>query len=202
MRKRLIIFGNINTAKEIFEFVRHSESYQFQEIQMLYYNEKTIVDDLSYPKDDLYYIISFSDVQLREACLKSISKLNIKPVSIIHDTAYISPSATIGEGVYIAANVTVSTDAVIHNHVLINLNATIGHDANVESNSIILPGARISGNCQIGKGTIIGSNAFIYKNLIIGEYNQIDALCYISKDLKPKMISSVRHATKTIRQIK
>ena len=51
-------------------------------------------------------------------------------------------------------------------------------------------------------GTLIGSNAFILNGVLVEEYNQIDALCYISKDLKPKMISSVRHATKTIKQIK
>lgn len=200
--KKLIIFGIKSTAKEIYEYVCYSNKYHFDEIQMIHYNENSL-KALKEMNEELYYIISFSNISLRDECIEAISQYKfLKPFSIIHENAYVSPSAKIGSGVYIAPNSTISTDVTIDDHVIINLNASIGHDAQIKCNVIILTGARVSGNCRISTGTLIGSNAFILNGVLVEEYNQIDALCYISKDLKPKMISSVRHATKTIRQIK
>lgn len=201
--KNLFIFGTNSTGKEILEVANQFYKNYFNSIQALFFhdNKAKDLDQLNLKLDHQnYYIVGFSDVELRKKCCNFLDNLSLKPFTIINESSYLSPSCKIGAGCYIAANASISSDAKLGDHCIVNLNSSIGHDASIGKNVLILPGARISGYCVINENTLIGSNSFIFQGVTVGKNNSIDALTYIRKDLDDDMIS-VSSPTKSLKKI-
>lgn len=84
----------------------------------------------------------------------------------ISSSAYISPSAKVGNDVYIGEFAVISDHAVIDDGCKIYPQSFIGEQVKLGENSIVYPGAKIYHDCIIGKqctfhsGVIIGSDGF------------------------------------------
>ena len=84
----------------------------------------------------------------------------------IAPTAYIAPTAKIGENVYIAPLACIEAGAVIGDNTVIHPHVTIGENARVGNNSIIFPNVTIYHDCRIGNdcilhaGCVIGADGF------------------------------------------
>ena len=200
--RNLFILGASSTAKEILEIANQFYSKEFDSIKTLYFLND-IGEDLAQlsinPNHNNFYILGFSDVDLRKICCEFMDSHNLKPFTIINPTSYIAPSSRVGLGCYIAANVSISSGVEIGNHCIINLNSSIGHDTKIDKNVLVHPGANISGNCIINEKTLVGSNSFIYQGVRVGRNNSIDALTYIRKDLDDDMIS-ISTSTKSLKK--
>ncbi len=68
---------------------------------------------------------------------------------IVHPTAYVSPTAKIGEGTVVLANAVVQADAQIGKHCIINANVTIDHDAIIEDYVCTYPSAYVAGFARV-----------------------------------------------------
>src|SRR5512135_25843 len=75
----------------------------------------------------------------------------------VHPMAWISPSATVGEGVAIYPFVSVGDDAVIADGVTLH------------------PGAVIGDRCRIGRDSVIHPNAVLYHDVILGDRVEVHA---------------------------
>lgn len=97
-----------------------------------------------------------------------------KWVTIVHPSAYVSPSAKIGNGTVIFQNAVVTTNVTIGSNVLILPNTVINHDSVIGNYTIITSSVSISGNvcigclCYIGAGTSIRQNVTIAPKSMIG----------------------------------
>ena len=178
--KTLLIIGGSSTAIEIRECADLFYHDKFEHIYNVIGDTETsslpnVIHDCDIDKllveNDIAFIIGFTNQKLRRLFYDKLSQC--APVSIVHPTAVVSPSANIGEGSY---------------GCIINIGASIGHDAMIGDNCIINPGARISGNCSVGSRTLIGANAFIFQGKSIGADCAIDALTYIDRDIDEKKL--------------
>ncbi len=201
MSATLCVFGGKSTALEIAETARRFMSREYLRIVLVVPETETadgtsrlhvaklreFVAACSVP---VGYIISMWDQNVRREWFEVAETLGMVPRSVVHPSAYISDTATVGQGVYLAANVVVSANAVIADHVIVNYSVTVGHDSVVGSHSFLNPGARLSGNVTIGERVLIGSNSFVFQGLSIGDDCLIDAMTYIDRNIEPKMICS------------
>lgn len=89
--------------------------------------------------------------------------------TIIHPTAFISPSARLGEGTIVGENAVVSMGARVGKNCIINYGALVGHENIIGDGCHIAPGAVLGGNVIIGKKTLIGINATILFGVSIGQ---------------------------------
>jgi len=89
--------------------------------------------------------------------------------TLIHPTASVAASASIGAGSVLFQNVVVSAAVVIGDHVLVLQNTSIAHDAVIEDCATIAPGVLVSGSVRIGRSTYIGTGASIIEGATIGE---------------------------------
>ncbi|KXY71825.1 MULTISPECIES: acetyltransferase [Bacillus] len=94
---------------------------------------------------------------------------------VIHHTAVISESATIGRGTVIMPNVTINADTTIGSHVIVNTASVVEHDNCIGDFVHIGPNATLTGTVTIDDGTQIGAGATIIPNLIIGNWSMIGA---------------------------
>ena len=206
MNKNLLIFGGKSTALEIRESAIAHYSSDFSNVLLVIPDNEKLDHDYEYVfdrdisefiKDNVcQYIVGFTNHNGRKKIQQIMHTLKVEPVNILHPSAIISKSVTIGIGNYIAAGSIISHNARIHNHCIINYHVTIGHDTLIKSNAIILPGSRISGNTIIGERVLIGANSFIFQGKSIGNDCVIDAMTYVSNDLEDFHICSSRNSKK------
>jgi len=82
-------------------------------------------------------------------------------LTIVHEAALVSPSATIDEGAHILAGAIVQPGARIGRAALINAGSIVEHDAEIGAGAHIAPGARVLGGARVGAGVLIGSGAVV-----------------------------------------
>lgn len=104
-----------------------------------------------------------------ENIFKLCGDSNLSFPTIIHPSAKISPTASIGAGCQIFSNVLIGAFSKVGKGCVINNNAIISHDAMIGDFTFISPGAAIAGNVKIGRNCIIGMNSSIYLRIIISD---------------------------------
>ena len=88
---------------------------------------------------------------------------------VIHPSAQVSSSATIGYNVLAMAGVVVTSNAIIGNHVCLLPNAVVHHDSKIGDWSLIGTNVAIAGGVDIGDNCFIGSGSSIRNGVRIGD---------------------------------
>ncbi len=102
---------------------------------------------------------------------------------VIHGSATLSPTASIGEGTVVMADAVIQTGARIGAHVIVNSRAVIEHDVIVGDHVQVGPGAVIGGGATIGRGAYIGLGASLRDHVRIGEGAVIGMGSTVVKDV-------------------
>lgn len=115
-------------------------------------------------------------------------RFGVKFHTLIHPTAYVSPLASLGEGVFVGANSVIAPGAILEDHVFVNRGVTIGHDTRVGSFSRIQPGSNLGGLSVVGKGVTVGLGATLLERLVIGDDAVIGAGAVVLADVPEKVL--------------
>jgi carbonic anhydrase/acetyltransferase-like protein (isoleucine patch superfamily) len=195
MLPSLIVFGD-KTANEVLEAANLGYGNDFGYIERIYFEEADFTQN-HLPKYmalgvSVFYNIGIANVEWKQKIEARCNQIGWKPITIVHPTAFVSPSAQLAAGIFVGPMAVISTNAVIAKHSIVHLHSSIGHDSVVGEYSVVLPGARISGAARIGDRVLIGSNAFVNAGVRIGNDCQVDALTYVSRDLEAGHLLSVR----------
>ena len=97
----------------------------------------------------IYAIPAFGSNEKRYELLKYLKKNGYKIPSIIHPSAYISPTVTIGEGTIISPTAGISREVVIEECCLINMGAMIDHRCHIGRCTHIPMGAVVRGEVSV-----------------------------------------------------
>lgn len=96
-----------------------------------------------------YAIPAFGSNEKRYELMQYLKDCGYKIPRIIHPTAYISPTATIGEGAIIRPMAGISREVVIEECCLINMGAMIDHDCHIGQCTHIPMGAVVRGGIHV-----------------------------------------------------
>ena len=103
--------------------------------------------------------------------------------TVVHPSAVISNSATLGEGVQVMAGCVIQAGASIGANSLINTRASIDHDCRIGETVHIAPGATLSGTVTVGDETHIGTGAVVIQGITIGRHCLVAAGAVVYRDL-------------------
>lgn len=170
--KKLAIFGTGGMGRETAQWARECG---YEEIIFA-------VDDnyLVNPKVDELQVIPFSKIRieefvwlvgiansvLRETTIRKIQE-TAKFATLIHPTARVQRSSTIGEGAIVGPGSGISVNTKIGRHVIVNAQSIVGHDSIVGDFATISPCVAVLGNCKIGSHVFIGANSSIKEGVTI-----------------------------------
>lgn len=103
--------------------------------------------------------------------------------ALIHNTAVVAESVSIGEGSVVMANSVINSSTNIGKHAIVNSGSIVEHDVYMDDFVHVSPGAIITGNVSIGEGTHIGAGATVIPGVRIGKWATIGAGAVIIKDI-------------------
>ena len=103
--------------------------------------------------------------------------------TVIHPTAHVSRTSTIGEGSIVGVHVAVASHTEIGRHVFLNRGSSIGHDTRIGDHVSVLPGATIAGACIVGRAAYIAMGSVVTDRITIGEESIVAAGAVVVEDV-------------------
>ncbi len=144
------------------------------------------IDDLA-DFDDSYTAVCAIGSSKRSGIIQAAQEKGICFTSLVHPSARVSRSATIGEGTIISGGVQVAAQAAIGRHVIINRGALIGPFDVINDYTYVAPGANLTANVTIGSRTWIGLGANILERLSVGDESIVGAGSLVTKDVPSRV---------------
>jgi len=115
------------------------------------------------------FLIGIGDNITRENIYNLIVENKREIITLICKSAFVSKTASIGNGTFVNKNVSINAFAKIGNNVILNTACIIEHDCIVGDSAHIGPGAVLAGNVSIGDRTFIGANTVVKQGVFIGK---------------------------------
>jgi len=128
-------------------------------------------------------VIAIGDNVHRRRLADHARSLGLRLPVLIHPNAFVSPTATLGDGSVVMAGAVINTHAKIGELAIINTRASIDHDCEIGDGVHIAPGVTIAGNVTVGDGTLIGVGACVVPGVIIGSDSIIGAGAVVTRDV-------------------
>ena len=144
------------------------------------------------------YIMGIGSPEIRRFFVDWFLKDGAVFTSMIHRTAYISPSATIGTGVVIGPHVNIGPNVQVGDFTLINSRCSLGHDTVVGGFNVISPNVCFSGFTKVGFGNLFGINSATIPGISIGDGNKIAAGMVLDKDILDDSVAFYRYKERVI----
>ena len=131
--------------------------------------------------------VAISDPVNRLKLIDELENLEYKIPTIIHPTAWLSKSVSLGIGSIILSQSTIQTGVKGGKGLIINNSCSIDHDAFLGNGVHIAPGVNIAGSVHIGDRSWIGIGASVIENINIGSDVKIGANAAVIRDIPPSV---------------
>tara|TARA_R110000823_G_scaffold91159_27_gene201014 strand:+ start:583 stop:1212 length:630 start_codon:yes stop_codon:yes gene_type:complete len=182
----LVIIGAGGLGREIYDLamVCYGNLPDFK-IKGFLSMEQTNIEDLGYPKiisNSFDYVIEEDDVFFcaigavlnRKKVVENILKKGGTFINLIHPTAIISPSVTLGIGIAIKSYCVISSDVTIGDFTFLQSSVIMGHDVKtgkfcqVNSFSFFAGYAQISDCVTVNAGAKLIQNVKVEEEAVVG----------------------------------
>jgi UDP-perosamine 4-acetyltransferase len=178
LKQRLIIVGAGDHAKVVLELAWATEQFQVEGLLDPTSEAPNLLGCPILGNDELLPILFAQGITLaavavgennlrQRLCHKALS-FGFRLPSLIHPSAVVSPSASIGQGVVVMAGALIGSLAKIGDFAIINSGAIVEHDNRIGNSAHIAPGVALAGRVSIGERTLIGVGSSIMPQISIG----------------------------------
>ena len=203
--KPIVIIGAGGHGREVSEILRYQSQHQggltvlgFVDDNPDRYQEAIhdlpVLGDWSWfdriDRNDVAVICGVGPPRVRKQLVERAISSGLSFARVVSKLAYVSPNATIGEGVMIFPETFVSTNTFIGDHVIINVGSSISHDSRVNRYGTINPGVHVAGGVSIGEGCYLGVGSSVIQSISIGPWSVIGAGAVVTRDL-PDNVTAV-----------
>ncbi len=135
-------------------------------------------------------LVGIGDAAKRLFWLEQLGVCGYSLQPLIHPTAWVAPSASLGNGTVVFANSAIQTNAAIGLGSILNTGCSVDHDVHLADGVHICPGARLAGGVHVGPRSWIGIGACVIQQVRIGSDVTVGAGAAVVQDL-PDGITAV-----------
>lgn len=148
-----------------------------------------------------HFHIAIGDNETRMLRFDALRATGLKPLTVIHPSALIASSVTLGEGCFVGARVVISPDASVGENVIVNTGAIVEHDTVVGSHAFVAPGSVMCGGTWLGEGSLLGTSATMAPMKKVGAWSIIGAGSTVVKSIGDNAVA-VGSPARMIRKVK
>lgn len=113
-----------------------------------------------------------------------LAKVIVHPFGIIiHPSAVVDSSVTLGAGTVVVHRAVVQANAHLGQHVIVNTGASVDHDCVLGQFVQVAPGAVLCGNVTVGEGTLIAAGAVVVPGTYIGRWVIVGAGAVVTRNV-------------------
>lgn len=116
---------------------------------------------------------------------------------LVHPSAVVSPSSTLGSGTVVFANAVVNADARLGDAVIVNTEALVEHDCEIGTGTHLSPNASVCGESRVGAHCWIGAGATVIHCVKVGESTTIGAGAVVIDHL-PSHVTAVGNPARVL----
>lgn len=116
-------------------------------------------------------------------------RLDIPLITLIHPSAVISSSATIGRGTVLMARVVVNAEARVGESVILNTGAIVEHDCEVGNDAHLSPNSAMGGASSLGMRSWLGMGAVIIHGVSVGANSVVGAGAVVIQNLPDNVVA-------------
>lgn len=103
--------------------------------------------------------------------------------TIVHPSAAVSGSSSVGPGSVLLAHVTLTAGVSVGAHVAVMPQVTLTHDDVVDDFATIASGVCLGGGVRVGTAAYIGAGALVREQLTVGPYSLIGMGSVVTRDV-------------------
>jgi UDP-perosamine 4-acetyltransferase len=95
--------------------------------------------------------------------------------TVVHPSALVMPSATLGTGVLVCPRAFVGVGTVVEDDAVLNTGCSIDHESVIGAGAYLAPGVTTAGQVRVGRGAFVGLGALLGPNVGIGDHAVVAA---------------------------
>lgn len=149
-------------------------------------------------RHDCAYLMGIANLKYRKLFVEQFLEQGATFIKLIHPTAYISPSASIGLGAVIGPMANIGPNVTLGDFTLINSRCSMGHDTHLGKFNFISPNVSFSGFTTIGDENLFGINSATIPGIKVGNRNKIAAGMVLDKNIGDDTVVFYRFKEKVI----
>jgi len=135
------------------------------------------------PGDAFLLAIGIPGVRRRVA--EALAARGAEFLTLVHPTAVVAPTATLGPGSIVCPHAVVSDSAATGRLVLVNYHASLAHDAVAGDFAVLSPYATLGGEARVGADAFLGLHASVGPGVVMGERSKVAANSCALTDVPP-----------------
>lgn len=114
--------------------------------------------------------LGIGDNRARLSRLRAIAVNGHEIMTLVHPSAVLASTVTLGTGVVVMAGVVVNSDVSVGDAAVLNTSCSIDHDCAIGDGVHICPGSHLAGGVTVGTGTFVGIGTNIIQLRNIGDW--------------------------------
>jgi sugar O-acyltransferase (sialic acid O-acetyltransferase NeuD family) len=130
-------------------------------------------------------VVAIGDNGVRRALGEQLQSTGFRLESVVHPSAQIASTVTLGKGVVVAAGVLVCAHCQVGDYAILNTGCIIDHESMIGTAAHICPGVRLAGHVTIESGAFVGIGATVIQNRRVGFESIIGAGAVVTQDVDP-----------------
>jgi sugar O-acyltransferase (sialic acid O-acetyltransferase NeuD family) len=211
--QKIIIVGSGGHGAELNDYIKYNEKISgIKDFEILGFLDDNPANYANYKfyspliggvrdhvvRTDVKYLMGIANLTYRKLFVERYTNDGADFISLIHLTAYISDSATLGKGVVIGPMVNLGPNSVIGDHTMLNSRCSMGHDTKIGKFNFISPNVCFSGFTEIGDENLFGINSATIPCIKVGNRNKIMAGMVLDKNVGDDEVVFYRFKEKII----
>jgi sugar O-acyltransferase (sialic acid O-acetyltransferase NeuD family) len=141
-------------------------------------------------QEDDRFVISAGSPVVRRTLAERLTSRGATFITLVHPTAYVSPTARIGTGCLVSPFASVGSRAEVGDHILLVMYASIAHDCTVGSFCSFSPYSAVAGGSVVGPGVFLGAHALVTPVMHIGRDSKIAAGAVVYRDVPERSLAA------------
>ncbi len=133
--------------------------------------------------DEILLFVAIGDNEIRLTLLEEAQSLGFEIPVLLHPSAIISPSCTIGKGSIAMAGAIVNANSQIGRGCILNTSCSLDHDNILLDGVQISPGVIAAGNVQFDEAAFVGTGTALKPGVRVGERALVGAGSVVIRDI-------------------